>query len=127
MTAAARSVLAFGVYLLALGLGLLLAPDAMLALFGRPPATDPWLRVVGLVVIILALYYLSAARSGVEAFFRWTLWGRPLAAVALLVLMGAGVLPAFVALLAALDFAGAAWTAAALRGARRAGGRNGVS
>ena len=35
---AARSIAAFGVYLLVLGAGLLLAPDAMLALFGRPPA-----------------------------------------------------------------------------------------
>jgi hypothetical protein len=122
MTAAARSVLVFGIYLLALGLGLLLVPDALLALFGRPPATDPWLRVVGLVVIVVALYYLSAARSGIEAFFRWTTWGRPLAGAALVLMIGAGLLPRFVALLAVLDLAGAVWTAVALHRAHRAGG-----
>jgi hypothetical protein len=121
MTPAAKSVLVFGIYLLALGMGLLVAPTAMLALFGRPPATDPWLRVVGLVVIVLGLYYLSAARYGIVAFFRWTTWGRPLAGVALFVMIAAGLLPRFTALLAVLDFAGAAWTAAALRGMDRAG------
>jgi uncharacterized membrane protein len=127
MTAASRSVLVFGVYLLALGSGLLLVPDVLLALFGQPPATDPWLRVVGLVVLVVALYYLSAARSGTEAFFRWTTWGRPMAGVALIIMIAAGLLPRFVALLAFLDLAGAAWTAAALHRAHRAGGRNGVS
>ncbi len=117
----------FGLYLVALGLGLLLAPNALLALFGQPAVTDPWLRVVGLVVLVVALYYLSAAQSGTEAFFRWTTWGRPMAGVALVVMIGAGLLPGFVALLAVLDLAGAAWTAVALHRADRAGGRNGVS
>jgi hypothetical protein len=122
MTGAARSVLAFGVYLLGLGLGLLLVPDALLALFGQPAATDPWLRVVGLVVTVLALYYLSAAKAGIEAFFRWTTWGRPLAGAALVIMISVGLLPRFTALLAVLDLAGAAWTAVALHRARRAGG-----
>jgi len=122
MTGAARSVLVFGIYLLGLGLGLLLAPDALLAFFGQPPVTDPWLRVVGLVVIVLALYYLSAARSGNEAFFRWTTWGRPLAGGALVIMISVGLLPRFTALLAVLDLAGAAWTAVALHRAHRAGG-----
>jgi hypothetical protein len=116
MTAAARSVAVFGWYLLALGAGLLAAPDLMLELFARPPATDPWLRVVGLVVIVLGLYYLSAARAEVTVFFRWTTWGRPLAAAVLLALAAAGTLPRFVVLLAAADVAGAAWTWATLRG-----------
>ena len=115
MSAAARSIAVFGIYLLLLGTGLLLAPDAMLALFGRPPATDPWLRVVGIVSLVLSFYYLRAARAGVEAFFRWTIQGRPLAAVALAVLAAAGTLPPFVLLLAAVDLGGAAWTWMALR------------
>jgi hypothetical protein len=115
VSAAARSVAAFGVYLLVLGAGLMLAPDLMLAIFGRPPATDPWLRVVGIVTLVLSFYYLRAARAGVETFFRWTVLGRPFAAAALVVLVAAGPLPPFVLLLAAADLAGAAWTWVALR------------
>lgn len=118
MSHAARSVLAFGVYLEVLGLGLLLVPDPMLALFGQPPSTEPWLRVVGIVVLILGLYYLSAAVSGVSAFYRWTVWGRPLAAAILVVLAATRLAPAFVLILAAVDVAAALWTWLALRAER---------
>ncbi len=118
MSPAARSILAFGAYLALLGLGLLVVPDALLALFGQPPSTEPWLRVVGVVVLILALYYLSAAASGTSAFYRWTTWGRPLAAAILVVLAAARLLPRFVLIFAAVDVAGALWTWLALRAER---------
>lgn len=118
MSRAARSVLAFGIYLLVLGAGLLVVPNTLLALFRQPPTQEPWLRVVGLVVLVLGLYYVSAAREQVTAFFRWTLWGRPLAVVVLVALVIAGIAPAFVLILCAIDLMCAAWTFAALRADR---------
>jgi len=118
---AAASVLAFGVYLLVLGIGLLLVPNTLLALFGQPPTREPWLHVVGLVVLVLGLYYLGAAREEVTAFFRWTLVGRPLALVVLIVLVAAGSAPAFVLILGAIDAVSAAWTWRALEIDRRRG------
>jgi hypothetical protein len=119
MSRAAISILAFGGYLLVLGMGLLLIPDVLLALFGQPPAREPWLRVVGLVALVLSLYYVCAAREEVTAFFRWTLAGRTLAAAVLIVLVAAGIAPRFVLLLAALDLLCAAWTWLALGRDRR--------
>jgi len=118
MSAAAASVLAFGIYLMTLGTGLLLAPNVMLALFGRPPTSEPWLRVVGLVALVLGTYYVAAARAGVAAFFGWTVKGRLFGAAVLAVLVAKGIAPAFVLLMAAADAAGAAWTAVV---SRRAG------
>ena len=118
MSRAARSVLAFGIYLLVLGAGLLVVPNTLLALFRQPPTQEPWLRVVGLVVLVLGLYYVSAAREQVTAFFRWTLWGRPLAVVVLVALVLAGVAPAFVLILGAIDLMAAAWTFWALQADR---------
>lgn len=118
MSAAAVSVLAFGIYLMTLGTGLLLAPNVMLALFGRPPTSEPWLRVVGLVALVLGTYYAAAARAGVAAFFGWTVKGRLFGAAVMAVLVAKGIAPAFVLLMAAADAAGAAWTAIA---SRRAG------
>lgn len=43
----ARTVLVFGLYLVLVGLGLLAAPDALLAPLGFPPAHDFWPRVTG--------------------------------------------------------------------------------
>ena len=118
MSRAARSVLAFGVYLAVLGLGLVVLPDTMLALFGQPPSTEPWLRVVGIVVLVLALYYVCAAVTGMTAFYRWTTWGRPLAVAILIVLTAVNLAPPFVLILGAVDVAGALWTWLALRSER---------
>jgi len=118
MSAAAVSVLAFGIYLVALGTGLLLAPNVLLALFGRPPTSEPWLRVVGLVALVLGTYYVAAGRAEVTAFFGWTVKGRLFGAAVMAVLVAKGIAPAFVLLMAAGDAAGAAWTAIA---SRRAG------
>jgi len=118
MSAAAVSVLAFGVYLMTLGTGLLLAPNFMLALFDRPPTYEPWLRVVGLVALVLGGYYYAAARTGIAAFFVWTVRGRLFGAAVMAILVVKGLAPAFVLLMAAGDAAGAAWTAIASRRAR---------
>jgi hypothetical protein len=115
MSPAARSVFVFGLYLIAVGLGLLLAPNAVLGPLGFPPAADAWPRVVGVLVLCLSYYYLSAARAGLTLFLRWTVTVR----VGVFVIFGSLVLlkvaPAPLALLGAVDLAAALWTAAALR------------
>jgi len=118
---AAASILAFGAYLALLGVGLLASPNLMLALFGQPPTAEPWLRVLGLVSLVLGLYYISAARGEVTPFFRSTIWGRGIGAVVLAALVVAKTAPAFVLLMAVLDGLGALWTWRAL-GAPPVGG-----
>ena len=114
MSRAAASILAFGVYLAMLGAGLLTSPNRMLALFGQPPTAEPWLRVLGLVSLVLGLYYVSAARGEVTPFFRSTIWGRGIGAAVLAALVVSKTAPAFVLLMAALDGLGALWTWRAL-------------
>jgi len=111
---AATSVLVFGSYLAVLGAGLLASPNRMLALFGQPPTQEPWLRVLGLVSLVLGLYYLSAARAEVTPFFRSTIRGRGIGAIVLAGLVVAKLAPAFVLLMAAADGIGALWTWRAL-------------
>jgi xanthosine utilization system XapX-like protein len=116
--AAGASVIAFGVYLIALGSGLLIAPNAMLALFRQPPTAEPWLRVLGLVAAVLGGYYVAAGWSGTTAFFRWSVHGRMVGAVGFAALVALRIAPAFVLLMAALDAAGAAWTWSSMRRSR---------
>ena len=76
MDSAAKSVFVFGLYLFLVGLGLLAAPNAVLAPLGFPPAEETWLRVVGVLALVIAAYYILAARSGLTVFFRWTVYIR---------------------------------------------------
>jgi hypothetical protein len=116
---AATSVLGFGVYLALLGAGLFASPNGMLAIFGQPPTQEPWLRVLGIVSLVLGFYYVSAARNEVTPFFAATVRGRVLGAVVFTALVVSGAAPRFVLLMAGLDGAGALWTWSALRRPRR--------
>jgi hypothetical protein len=63
MTAAARSLFVYSIYVLGLGATLLLIPNVPLPLFGLPQATEVWIRVAGMTVLFLAIIYLVAARN----------------------------------------------------------------
>src|SRR5262245_42123837 len=90
MSGAARSILVVGIYVTVLGALLATVPDLVIAPFGFPPVRDPWIRVLGVVAVVLGGYYIAAGRQGSTAFFRWTVWGRALvlAGFALLVIAG---------------------------------------
>jgi hypothetical protein len=118
MNAPAKTVFVFGLYLVVVGLGLLIAPNATLRPLGFPPSAEVWPRIVGVLTLCLAAYYLAAARAGLTLFFRWTVAVR----IGVFVVCGAlvllGVAPPPLALLGAVDLAAAIWTALALRAAR---------
>lgn len=115
MSKSAQSVYIFGLYLGLLGVVLLIAPNALLGVFRLPPVTDVWIRVIGMLIFLLAYYYIQAARKELTDFFRWTVHARTavfffLAAFVLLKLVG----PILI-LLGIVDLLGAIWTSMALR------------
>lgn len=115
MSRSARSILAFAIYLFVLGPALLVVPNAFLSVFGIPPTSEVWIRVVGMLVLILALYYLEAARHGLRPFFVATVWGRFAVLGFFVGFAVAGLAPPVLVLFGVVDAAGAGWTAVELR------------
>jgi hypothetical protein len=115
MSKAAKSVFAFAVYLVGMGVGLLAAPNLVLGLLGFPPVTDVWSRVVGVLALVLAFYYAQAARAELRPFMLWTVYTRVGVFVCFLGLVIAGQAGPMLIALGALDLAAAGWTAWALR------------
>ena len=115
MSRAAISMFAFAIYLFALGLVLLVAPNVLLGIFGLEPTTEVWVRIVGMLVVFLRYYYLSAARGEVTAFMRWSVNARPFVVVFFAVFVALGWSKPALILFGALDLAGAVWTYLALR------------
>jgi protein-S-isoprenylcysteine O-methyltransferase Ste14 len=56
------SVLAFGIYMVLVGLALLAVANVLLSLLAYPTTTEIWIRTLGLAVVILGYYYIVAAR-----------------------------------------------------------------
>jgi hypothetical protein len=63
MSAAARSLLVYSIYVFGLGATLLLFPNVPLPIVGLPEAHEVWIRVAGMTVIYLSIYFFIAARN----------------------------------------------------------------
>lgn len=122
MSRAARSVLAFGIYLGVVGPLLISLPNIVLGPLGFPEAREPWIRVLGVVAAVLGFYYVQVARHELTNFIQWTVWARAAVFVGFVLLVVAGQAPPSLILFGLTDAAGAAWTALALgTGARPRG------
>jgi hypothetical protein len=115
MSRAAVSMFAFAVYLFVLGVILLTAPNVLLGIFALEPTTEVWVRIVGMLVVVLGYYYLSAARGEAVPFMRWSVQARPFVIVFFAVFVALGWTKPQLILFGALDLAGAVWTHLALR------------
>jgi len=115
MTRAARSILTFGLYLTGMGIGMIAVPNTVLALLRFPASTEIWPRVVGVIALVLAYYYIQTARHELTTFFRWTVTARAMVFVVFTAFVLLRLAPATLVLLGAVDLAAAIWTAVALR------------
>ena len=115
MSKSSTSVLVFGVYLIGMGAGLVFMPNFVLGTLGFPPSNEIWVRVVGVLALVLAYYYISAARSGTKVFMEWTVPARIGVFVAFTAFALLGMVGPIMIGLGLVDLLGALWTRFALR------------
>jgi hypothetical protein len=115
MSKSALSLFAFSIYLYLLGFVLVVTPDTLLRIFKFPDADGLWIRVVGMLVIILGFYYSHAARAEFRPFFRWAVIGRTSVLLFFIAFVVAGLAPPALILFGLIDFAAAMWTFFAMR------------
>jgi hypothetical protein len=115
MTPAARSVNAFGTYLLLLAVILIVIPNPLLQLFGLPQTSEVWIRVVGMLVAFLGIYYRVAAAADLTPFFVATIMVRSSVPLFFLGFVLAGWVGWPLLLFGCVDVAGAIWTWMALK------------
>ena len=118
MSNSARSVLVFAIYLVVLGLILMIAPNFLLGLFALPGVTDIWIRVVGMLVLLLGFYYSQAARQEMTEFFQWTVYARSSVILFFTAFVLFGLASPPLILFGAVDLLGAIWTSLALRASK---------
>lgn len=115
MKKSSSSLMVFGVYLIGMGLGFLFTPNMVLGIFGIPATDEVWPHVVGALALVLAFYYISAARADVRSFAQWTVPARIGVFVAFTAFVFAGLVGPVMILLGSVDLLGALWTAWALK------------
>jgi hypothetical protein len=120
MSNSARSIFVFGLYLLALGIILIAAPNFLLGMFFIPSTTEVWIRVLGVVVLYLGFYYTQAARNEMTDFFQWTVYLRPTLILFFSTFVILGFVGPTLILFGVVDLLGAIWTGLALRSTKNA-------
>jgi hypothetical protein len=120
MNSVAISLLVFGIYLIANGLGLTFAPDFFLGLLGQPGTTEPWIRVAGSLLLVVGYYYIQVARADLRSFYMWTVQARVVIFVLFIVFILLHWAPLTLALFSVIDLLGAIWTFFAFRATSQA-------
>ena len=122
MNSAARSINIYGNYLVLLGIAFLVAPNQVLGVFQLPPTTEVWIRVVGMLVAYLGIYYRVAAAGNLVPFFTATVMLRCAVPIFFLGFVLAGWVTWPLLLFALPEVVGAAWTWSTLRSMQRTAG-----
>jgi hypothetical protein len=115
MSPAARSIQIYSIYVFFLGATLLLVPNIPLPIFGLPQATEVWIRVAGMTVAFLSIFYFIAARNEFRPLFVASVPIRFAVPFIFAALVVAGYAPWNLILFTPLDVAFALWTLLALR------------
>ena len=115
MKKTSTSLMVFGVYLIGMGIGFLFTPNLVLGIFGIPATDEVWPYVVGALALVLAFYYISAARADLRAFAQWTVPARIGVFVAFAGFVVAGLVGPIMIALGSVDLLGALWTRSTLK------------
>jgi hypothetical protein len=115
MTPSAKSVYYFGMYLVLLALILIVQPNLMLGMFGLPLTDEVWIRVVGMLVFALSIYYMVVGKTGHTLFLLVTVYVRSSIILFFIAFTLAGWVQPVIILFGAVDLLGAVWTYTALK------------
>lgn len=110
MSAAAKSVFYFGLYLYLVGLTLMIAPEFLLSLTQMPSTKEVWIRVVGVLTIAIAFYYQQAGSKNIVAFFPLTVVVRLFVFLSFIGLVLLNFVSPVLIVFGVVDFIGAVWT-----------------
>lgn len=113
------SILFWAILEMALGLGLFLVPAQITDLIGIVEPSEVWIRVLGIAVFGLGIFYLSSTFADSHWFYRASILERAVGAVTLAVLAIADG-PWQLWIFAVATLLGGSWTAIAVRNSRRA-------
>ena len=74
MSKAARSIYVWGIYVTLTGLALIVIPNVVFGIIGLPSTNEVWIRVLGVMALILAYYYFVAVKGDFVPLYRASIY-----------------------------------------------------
>ena len=110
-----KSIFVFGLYSLSMGIVLLFFANLVLPLVGLPISKEPWLHLLGFVLICSSYYYLQSALKGNIDFARYIMHTRLFAPLVVVFLIVTGKADWHFLSFGIVDGLGGTWTWIELR------------
>lgn len=107
---ARQSLFVWGGYTALLGVTLNVSPNTLLGLFGIPPTTEVWIRLVGMFVLFISYVSFASSSVGDASYIRWSVHVRLMVPVFFASYVLLGWAPPALLLFAGVDVAAALWT-----------------
>ena len=120
MSKATFSARVFAVYVFVVSSVLVVAPNALLAIFGIASTSEVWIRVAGVLAFNIGIYAWVGARH--RPFLEASVYTRALVCAAFVVFALLGLASPMIVLFGLIDLAGGVWTWLALKADARAMG-----
>jgi hypothetical protein len=110
MSKSAKTVLFFSYYLFVVGLELTFIPNVFTKTAQLPETHEPYIRVVGILAIILGVYYYQSAKHDLTPFLKTTILGRSMYFLGSVGLVVSQIAPPVFIAFGVVDLLGAVWT-----------------
>ena len=120
MSKSAFSAKVFAVYLFIAGALLATVPNLLLSILFIPQTSEVWIRVIGVIAVMIGIYAWDAAAHEAKSFFVTSVYTRCIVFVALVVFAALGLGSPMIILFGVADLMGGIWTHLALRADARA-------
>ena len=115
MSRAARSIIAYSIYLGSLGLLMAVIPNLTISVIGLPASDEVWIRLFGVLALVLGIKGIYGGLNELRGMMRVDVFTRLGFSVYLAVLLVLGLAPPVLILIGVIDLAAAVWTLLALR------------
>lgn len=115
MTAAAKSLYVFAIYLFILGVLLIITPNTLLSMFQIAETTEVWIRIAGVLTFSIGIYYFYMAPQNNTVFMVLTAYVRASIIIWFTLFVLMDWVSARIILFGVIDLLGALWTFMALR------------
>lgn len=115
MSKSALSLRVFSFYMFIVGAVLIVNPNWLLSLLVVPETHEIWIRIVGLLMLVIGFIDFMVSGNEIQIFFWWSVYARLAVTIFLIVFIVFVSAPSVLFIFVVIEAIGAIWTGLCLR------------
>lgn len=109
------SIKIWSIYLFVLGISMVVFPGKTVGMFGYTDTGELWIRFVGILSVVLAMFYMQVARYRVQELYSWKIAGHVFGMVCMITFLASGIADNRIVGTIVVELLACVWTAVAMK------------